>query len=108
MQELTFITAGEVEWREVAAPTLQRPGEVIVRPIAVATCDLDAAIIRGWIPLPGPFPLGHEFVAEVTDVGDGVAGIEPGQRFVVPFQISCGSCGHCHAGLTANCLGVPP
>jgi threonine dehydrogenase-like Zn-dependent dehydrogenase len=108
MQELIFITAGQVEWREVAAPTLEGPGEAIVRPLAVATCDLDAAIVKGWIPLPGPFPLGHEFVGEVVDVGDEVNGIEPGQRYVVPFQISCGSCGHCHDGLTANCLGVPP
>jgi threonine dehydrogenase-like Zn-dependent dehydrogenase len=107
VQELTFINAGQVEWREVAAPTLEGPREAIVRPLAVATCDLDAAIVKGWIPLAGPFPLGHEFVGEVVEVGEDVTGVEPGQRCVVPFQISCGSCAHCHDGLTANCLEVP-
>jgi threonine dehydrogenase-like Zn-dependent dehydrogenase len=107
MQELTFIGAGNIEWREAPAPRIQGPGEALVRPLAVATCDLDAAIVKGLIPLPGPFALGHEFVAEVIEIGDQVSGIELGGRFVVPFQISCGHCGHCHDGLTANCTAVP-
>src|ERR1700682_4006590 len=66
VQELTFMKRGLVEWREASEPRLQGPGDVLVRPLAVATCDLDAAIIRGRAPFVGPFPLGHEFVAEVT------------------------------------------
>ena len=40
--------------------------------MAVATCDLDALIISGESPFPPPFPIGHECVAEVVDVGDAV------------------------------------
>lgn len=108
MQELTFMKRGLVEWREASEPRLQGPGDVLVRPLAVATCDLDAAIIRGRAPFVGPFPLGHEFVAEVTDVGDQVAEIQVGDRYAVPFQICCGACMNCRRGLTDTCLTVPP
>jgi threonine dehydrogenase-like Zn-dependent dehydrogenase len=108
MRELTFIERGAVEWREVPAPRLQGPGEVLVRPLAVATCDLDAAIIKGMAPFAGPFPLGHEFVAEVTDIGEDVRGVEVGERFAIPFQICCGVCTNCRSGLTDTCLNAHP
>jgi threonine dehydrogenase-like Zn-dependent dehydrogenase len=108
LQELTFIEPGLVEWREAPEPTLQSAREVLVRPLAVATCDLDAAIIRGRAPFVGPFPLGHEFIAEVTDIGDDVAGVEIGGRYAVPFQICCGTCVNCRRGMTETCLTVPP
>ena len=108
MQELTFIEPGLVEWREAPEPSLQSAREVLVRPLAVATCDLDAAIIRGRAPFVGPFPLGHEFIAEVTDMGDEVTGVEIGGRYAVPFQICCGACVNCRRGMTETCLTVPP
>jgi threonine dehydrogenase-like Zn-dependent dehydrogenase len=108
VQELTFVEPGLVEWREAPQPTLQGAGEVLVRPLAVASCDLDAAIIRGVAPFAGPFPLGHEFVAEVVDVGDDVTGVAAGERFAVPFQICCGECANCRRGLTDTCLSAPP
>lgn len=106
MQQLTFLTAGHLEWREVPAPTLQQPGQAIVRPIAVATCDLDAALIRGQAPFTGPFALGHEFIAEVIEVGEAVQRVAPGQLVIVPFQISCGTCARCQRGQTGDCLEV--
>jgi alcohol dehydrogenase len=73
----------------------------------VATCDLDAAIVHGRAPFQGPFPFGHECVAEVVDVADGVAGLDPGDLVSVPFQISCGECAACRLGHTGNCTSVP-
>jgi alcohol dehydrogenase len=52
--------------------------------------------------------LGHEFVAEVVDVGDGVRGVVPGDVVAVPAQISCGECEQCCTGGTAFCRSVPP
>ena len=49
-----------------------------MRPLAVATCDLDRALVLGAIPYQGPFAFGHEGVAEVVEVGDGVESVEPG------------------------------
>lgn len=73
----------------------------------MATCDLDAAIVHGRAPFEGPFPFGHECVAEVVDVADGVADVVPGDRVCVPFQISCGECEACRLGRTGNCTAVP-
>lgn len=78
-----------------------------MRPLAVATCDLDTAVIAGRVPVPPPFPLGHECVAEVVEVGDSVASFAPGDRVSVAFQISCGGCPRCRAGRTGNCEKTP-
>jgi alcohol dehydrogenase len=108
MRQLDFIGPGQVEWRDVPEPKLQGDGEALVRPVAVATCDLDVGLLRGKMTLfEGPFPLGHEGVAHVVDVGAGVSAVRPGDLVVVPFQISCGICSACGRGHTANCTAVP-
>jgi len=107
MQQLTFIEPGRIEWIDAPTPGLDTPEAALVRPLAVTTCDLDHHIVSGRVPLPGPFPLGHEFVTEVVDVGDSVRSVRPGDRVVVPFQISCGRCGRCRKGLTSSCESAP-
>ena len=72
MQRLEYLGPGELAWREAEAPALQADIQALVRPIAVATCDLDALIIAGQSPFAAPFPIGHECVAEVLDAGDRV------------------------------------
>jgi threonine dehydrogenase-like Zn-dependent dehydrogenase len=106
MQELNFIAAGRLEWRDAPDPRLEGDGEALVRPLAVATCDLDKLIVRGLAPAEGPFPFGHEGVAEVVEVGDAVSGFEPGDLVSVPFQVSCGDCDTCRRGHTGNCERV--
>jgi threonine dehydrogenase-like Zn-dependent dehydrogenase len=108
MQRLLFEGPGKVRWHDVAEPAPPEPGAAVVRPLAVATCDLDVAALRGRYPLPGPYPFGHEAVAEVVAIGEGVRAVAVGDRVVVPFQISCGSCEPCRRGRTGNCAGHPP
>jgi len=104
MQQLTFAGAGKLEWHDVPAPELSTGADALVRPVAVATCDLDTAVVSGRAPLPGPFAFGHEFVADVISTGDAVTSVRPGDRVIVPFQVSCGGCDFCRRGLTASCL----
>jgi alcohol dehydrogenase len=106
MRQLTFVEPRDVEWRDVPDPALQGAGEALVRPVVVANCDLDRLIISGRFPVPGPFALGHEFIAEVIDVGDAVARVRPDDTVIVPFQVSCGTCDRCMAGLTGSCREV--
>ena len=103
MQQLTFAGAGRLVWDDVPAPELSTGSDALVRPVAVATCDLDAAVMTGRAPLPGPFAFGHEFVADVVSAGDAVTSVRPGDRVIVPFQVSCGACDFCRRGLTASC-----
>jgi alcohol dehydrogenase len=103
MQQLTFQGPGRLEWVDVPAPELSGTGDALVRPIAVATCDLDTQVIAGRAPLPGPFAFGHEFVGDVLDVAPDVTVVRRGDRVIVPFQISCSVCERCRRGLTGSC-----
>lgn len=108
MRQLLLDPSGALGWTQVPEPDLQGPGEALVRPLAVATCDLDGPIIRGETPLRGPIALGHECVGEVVAVGSEVSSVRVGDHVVVPFQISCGTCPECRRGLTGSCSTVPP
>ncbi|HWY89940.1 MAG TPA: alcohol dehydrogenase catalytic domain-containing protein, partial [Solirubrobacteraceae bacterium] len=107
MRRLLFIEPGRLEWEEAPDPDLQGRGEAIVRPIVASNCDLDTAIVRGDVPLPGPFAIGHEFVAEVLDVGEEVISFARGDHVIVPWKVSCGTCSACRRGVTAGCTAVP-
>jgi alcohol dehydrogenase len=95
-----------LEWQEPGEPALQSGSEALVRPVAVATCDLDRALIAGETPFPMPVALGHEGVGEVVDVGDDVRSVTPGALVSIPFQVSCGECEACRRGRTGNCRSV--
>jgi alcohol dehydrogenase len=101
MRHLVWVANGRLEWQD--APDREpAPGEAVIRPLAVARCDLDPAMAAFGI-FPGPYPVGHEVAGEVLAVGEGVARHAPGDRVVVPFQVSCGGCGACHDGRFAAC-----
>jgi alcohol dehydrogenase len=101
MRQVTFIEPGRLEWWDVDDPQLEDERDALVEPLAVATCDLDTAIVAGRAPFQGPFPFGHECVARVVE------GPHAGELVSVPFQISCGECDKCRAGTTGNCTTVP-
>ena len=107
MRQLTCAAPGTIEWQDAPEPRLQGDGEALVRPLAVARCDIDLFLTSGVFPARGPFALGHECVGEIVALGDGVRGLAVGQRVVVAFQISCGACRSCGAGHTANCDRYP-
>jgi alcohol dehydrogenase len=107
MRQLTFIKPGKFEWHDVAAPKLAADTDAIVKPLVVARCDLDLYIAAGVVPYPGPFAFGHEAIAEVIDAGP-KANVKPGDRVVVPFQLSCGRCPACKRGYTNTCEAFAP
>ncbi|MSO40992.1 MAG: dehydrogenase [Solirubrobacterales bacterium] len=106
MRQLTFLEKGKLEWRDVPEPALEGGGEALVKPLVVATCDLDLWLARGKLPYEGELPIGHEGVAEVIDVGDAVSSVKPGDLVSVPFQVACGECHACSRGRTGNCERV--
>ncbi len=103
MRQLTFVEAGRVEWQEVADPERADPAGALVRPLAVARCDLDLPMAALGI-FPGPFAVGHETVGEVVWVGEKVRDRRVGERVLVPFQVSCGSCPACRDGRFPACV----
>src|SRR5690606_18569695 len=83
--------------------------DAIVRVTSTAICGSDLHLYEGFIPTmePGDI-LGHEFMGEVVDVGRGVGNLKVGDRVVVPFPISCGSCDQCRQGLYSCCENSNP
>lgn len=107
MRQLTFVGPRKFEWRDVPAPQLAADTDALVRPLAVARCDLDLYIALGITPFRGPFAFGHESVGEVVEAGP-KSGVVPGQKVVVPFQLSCGRCDNCRRGWTNSCTAFLP
>ena len=107
MQQLTCTGPGVVEWREVPEPLLREPTDALVRPVAVARCEIDPLLV-----LVGPrgadgFAVGHEAVVEVVAVGEGVAGLAVGSLALPSFQLCCGECPTCRRGHTGCCERYP-
>ena len=108
MKALQYQGPGTLAWIDAPAPALQEAQDALVKPLAVATCDLDWEIVAGRTPFPAPFLLGHEFVGEVLAIGTAVQHVAIGQRVAVAFQPSCGLCNPCGAGTVSACKAVPP
>ena len=107
MRALMFRGPMAIAWEEVETPQLMEPRDALVRPIAVARCDLDPAIALGLYPMPAPFVMGHEMVGEVVAVGEAISNVRLGDKVIVPFQLSCMTCTPCLRGHTNACVNVP-
>ncbi len=104
MRALTWQGKRDVEVQQVPDPVIQEPTDAIVRITTTAICgsDLHLYEVLGAYLNPGDV-LGHEAMGIVEEVGSEVTHIAPGDRVVVPFNISCGRCWMCSRGLYAQC-----
>lgn len=107
MQQLTLIKRGTLEWRETETPRITGANQALVRPLAVARCDLDIAIATGQTLFRAPFALGHEFVGEIVATSEDLASeYKAGTKVAVAFQVACGSCGECDRGHSNACASI--
>jgi len=107
MQSLVLTGPRSLEWQDRPAPRLSAPMDALVRPIASAACDLDRRLVASPSPFETPFALGHEAVGEIVDLADDDSGLQVGRRVVIPWHISCGTCGNCRRDLPGACTSVP-
>jgi threonine dehydrogenase-like Zn-dependent dehydrogenase len=109
MKALTYHGARDVRVETVPDPTLEAPGDILLRVTATAICGSDLHIFRGKIPgMEDGDILGHEFMGIVEEVGSEVTRLRRGDRVVVPFTISCGDCFFCEKDLYAACETTNP
>ena len=94
----------DVRVDEVPDPKIQAPTDAIVRITTTAICgsDLHLYEVMGAFIDEGDI-LGHEPMGIVEEVGAEVSHIAPGDRVVLPFNISCGHCWMCDQGLQSQC-----
>ncbi len=93
MKALCWHGFHNVRYETVPDPTLQGPGDAIIKVTACAICGSDQHLTDGCVPsMKSGDVMGHETMGEVVEVGREVKNLEVGVRVVVPFTISCGTC----------------
>ena len=104
MRALTWHGTHDVRIDEVPDPTIKHPTDAIIRVTSSGICgsDLHLYEVLGAYIEPGDV-LGHEPMGVVEAVGAEVSSIAPGDRVVIPFNISCGRCYMCAKGLQSQC-----
>ena len=104
MRALTWQGTAKVSVETVPDPKIQEPTDAIVRMTSTAICgsDLHLYDVLGMYIDKGDV-LGHEPMGIVEEVGPEVTHIKPGDRVVIPFNISCGHCWMCSRGFFAQC-----
>jgi alcohol dehydrogenase len=81
-----------------------RAGELLVRIEAAGVCHSDVSVVDGSRIRPLPMALGHEAAGIVEQIGPGVRDVREGDRVVLAFVPSCGSCAECAAGRPSLCV----
>ncbi len=104
MRALTWHGKRDVRVEDVPDPRIEEPTDAVVRVTSTGLCgsDLHLYEVLGPYLRPGDV-LGHEPMGVVEEVGAEVTHIRPGDRVVIPFNISCGHCWMCSRGLFAQC-----
>jgi threonine dehydrogenase-like Zn-dependent dehydrogenase len=103
MPAAVLAEAGRLEIAERPVPAVSGAEDVVLDVGACGICGTDLQILAGGHPATVGVILGHEFTGMVADVGEGVSGLEPGERVVVAPNVSCGQCDHCRRGLRNQC-----
>jgi threonine dehydrogenase-like Zn-dependent dehydrogenase len=104
MRAVTWHGKRDVRVDTVPDPRIQDPTDVIVRITSSGICGSDLHLYE----VLGPFLdegdiLGHEPMGVVAEVGPQVTQVAVGDRVVIPFNVSCGTCFMCGQGLQSQC-----
>ncbi|MEU8279368.1 zinc-dependent alcohol dehydrogenase [Microbispora bryophytorum] len=104
MKAVTWHGKRDVRVEEVPDPAVKEPTDAIIRVTTTAICGSDLHLYEVLGPFIGEGDiLGHEPMGVVEEVGAEVTHISPGDRVVIPFNISCGHCYMCDRALYAQC-----
>ena len=104
MRAVTWHGKRDVRVDTVPDPTIEDATDVVVRITSTGLCGSDLHLYELFGPLMDEGDiLGHEPMGIVEEVGPGVTSLRTGDRVVVPFNVSCGTCWMCSTGLQSQC-----
>ncbi|MGW6420984.1 zinc-dependent alcohol dehydrogenase [Streptomyces sp. NPDC055055] len=104
MKALTWHGTADVRVETVPDPEIEEPNDVIVKVTTTGLCGSDLHLYQIFGPfLEAGDILGHEPMGIVEEAGPDVTAVRAGDRVVVPFNISCGTCFMCVQGLHSQC-----
>ena len=108
MRALTWHGRHDVRVDTVPDPEIVNPRDAIIKVTSTAICGSDLHLYDGYIPtMRAGDILGHENMGEVVEVGSRST-LKKGQRVVIPFTISCGSCFFCEKQQYSVCDNSNP
>lgn len=109
MKAVVFHDVGDIRLEDVPEPTIEQPGDAIVRITVSAICGTDLHFVRGTFSgMQQGTILGHEAVGIVEAVGPEVRNLSVGDRVVIPSTIACGYCSYCRSGYYSQCDNANP
>lgn len=108
MKALVFHKIGDVKVETVKDPVIEKPTDVIIKVSSTAICGSDLHIYNGMFPQLKDQILGHEFMGDVIEIGSLVKKFKIGDRVIVPFPISCGTCWFCNHSFPTHCENSNP
>jgi alcohol dehydrogenase len=105
MKAFVYQGAGKKALEDRPKPTLQEPGDAIVKMLKTTICGTDLHILKGDVATcePGRI-LGHEGVGVIDSVGAGVTAFKPGDHVLISCISSCGKCTYCRKGMYSHCV----
>ncbi len=95
---------GTTELRQVPAPEVRQPGELVVRVMKAGICRTDLLAAEGQLDTAPTLVLGHEFSGVIEAVGKNPHRLRAGDRVTVNPVGACGNCEQCQAGDRTNCM----
>ena len=111
MKANCWVKPNTVRVQNVPDPAILNRRDAIVKITSTAICGSDLHLLDGYVPtMQKGDIMGHEFMGEVVEVGDGIDNdkLRVGDRVVVPFPIACGACTACRAELYSLCENSNP
>src|ERR1700759_5643219 len=108
MRALVYHGPRKVSVDEVPDAKIEKPTDALIRITATNIGGSDLHMYEGRTDVEAGKVLGHENMGEVIEVGDGVDRVKVGDMVCLPFNIGCGFCKNCEAGLTGFCLTANP
>src|SRR3954469_9729392 len=104
VKAVTWQGRKDMRVEEVPDPTIQDPRDAIIKVTSTGLCGSDLHLFDPLSPFMTPGDIvGHEPMGIVEEVGATVTQLSVGDRVVVPFNISCGSCWMCDRHLYSQC-----
>src|SRR5690606_38674252 len=104
MRAVTWQGRMDMQVTDVPDARIEQPTDAVVRVTSTGLCGSDLHLYDPLSPFMSPGDIvGHEAMGVVDSVGSAVSRLQVGDRVVVPFNISCGSCWMCGRGLQSQC-----
>lgn len=100
MRVAMYYNNRDIRVEEMPVPMVG-PGEVLMKVTACGICGSD--VMEWYRVKKAPLVLGHEVAGEVVGIGNGVKGLEEGQRIAASHHVPCNTCRYCRRGHHTVC-----